>query len=170
MEEWNAVLTRFNYGNKQTLGKLELFRQGELKYSASSLELPWKNNQRNVSCIPEGAYTVEKRSAMDSPSRDYDHFIVKNVPDRSYILWHAGNYHWDIQGCILLGSKHKDINKDGLKDVINSKHTIAELNALLPDRFPFIVTKTIETSSSDLSAVDSSKAEASAKEGKSQIS
>ena len=143
-KEYTAVLTRFDYDKKQTLGILEVFKKGEKVYEAKSLELPWKNNERRISCIPEGSYTVKKRTAAESPSRDYDHFIVCNVPDRSYILWHSGNYHWDIEGCLLFGQAHKDLNKDGLKDVTSTMHTIAELYALLPDEFEFSITATLE--------------------------
>jgi hypothetical protein len=141
---WKVILTRFNYGDKQALGYVEVLRDGECVYEAKSLELPWKDNQRSVSCIPEDIYKVRKRLADESGSRDYDHFMVMDVPNRSYILWHAGNFYWDIEGCILMGQAHIDINHDTLKDVTDTKRTIAELYALLPNQFDFVVTSTIE--------------------------
>ena len=63
----------------------------------STIELPWKNNQRQVSCIPEGRYELKKRYTP----RFGKHFILLNVPNRSYILLHAANDALkEIKGCI----------------------------------------------------------------------
>jgi hypothetical protein len=53
----------------------------------SSIELPWLNNQQQVSCIPEGRYELTKRY---SP-RFGNHLLVNNVVNRSFILIHAFN-------------------------------------------------------------------------------
>lgn len=122
---------------KQTNGTLLIFDDVHVIYEAKTLELPWLDNKRNISCIPADDYIVRKRKAEESPSRDYDHFIVEDVPNRSYILWHAGNFHWHIKGCLLMGSDFADINSDGLLDVVNTRFTIDQLYKLLPERFPF---------------------------------
>ena len=64
-----------------------------------TLELPWRDNQRDVSCIPEGWYQFRQ---VDSP-RFGDTFEVRDVPGRTNILFHAGNTVEDSSGCILLG-------------------------------------------------------------------
>ena len=128
------------YGEKQTLGWLTVMDDNDKPImSKLTLELPWKDNKRNISCIPEGVYWVKKRKASESPTKKYDHFIIENVPNRSYCLWHGGNYNTQIQGCILIGAEHKDLNSDGLLDIADTLHTIAKLYALLPDRFRFVV-------------------------------
>ena len=105
--------------------------QDFIQESFYCLELPWKNNQRSISCIPEGIYPVEKHTAPKFGIC----FHVKEVPNRSEILIHSGNYHTDIKGCILPGLDLKDINKDFKLDVTNSKTALKKLLALLPQNF-----------------------------------
>lgn len=72
-------------------------------------ELPWRNNARQLSCIPHGAYTC---ALVNSPKfgRVYG---VANVPGRSHVLIHAANVAgdvtqgWDTQlhGCIAPAEK-----------------------------------------------------------------
>ena len=64
-----------------------------------TLENPWVNNQTSVSCIPKGSYKCAPYSSAKYP----DVYEVLNVPDRTYILFHWGNYERNTRGCILLG-------------------------------------------------------------------
>ena len=68
---------------------------------AVTLENPWFDNERNVSCIPDGRYGCEH---VDSP-RFGSTWEVANVPDRTHILFHKGNTHVHTQGCILVGEQ-----------------------------------------------------------------
>ncbi|MUP44890.1 hypothetical protein E0K83_03910 [Gramella sp. BOM4] len=95
------------------------------------MELPWKRNLRNVSCIPVGKYRVIKHV---SPTFGRC-FWVKDVPDRAEVLIHAGNFYTNTRGCILPGLDLGDINADGKKDVKDSKKALSKLLALLPDEF-----------------------------------
>lgn len=62
-----------------------------------TIELPWKNNRRKVSCIPEGRYRLRKRY---SQQRNW-HLELMDVPARSLILIHAANDALkELQGCI----------------------------------------------------------------------
>ena len=62
-----------------------------------TIELPWKNNEHQISCIPEGKYELKKRWT----ERFGRHFILQDVPNRSYILIHAANDALkEIKGCI----------------------------------------------------------------------
>jgi len=62
-----------------------------------TIELPWRDNKRNVSCIPEGRYEIATRYS----SHFKHHLWVKNVPQRSLILLHpANNALKELQGCI----------------------------------------------------------------------
>jgi hypothetical protein len=56
------------------------------------------------------------------------------------ILIHSGNFYTDILGCILVGDSYGDINHDGIKDVLNSKKTLAEIAKILPQSFSLEIT------------------------------
>ena len=99
----NLLLIRDTHSETSTIGKLYL--NGELM--CDTLENPWLDNQRNISCIPEGQYDVRIRLARESATRDYIHLLVQEVPKRSYILFHIGNTAKDTQGCILVGLKRQ---------------------------------------------------------------
>ena len=86
------ILTR-TYFPEGTNGKLEC----EGKLICNTIELPWKNNERRVSCIPEGEYFIEKRY---SPKFKW-HLHVLGVENRSLILFHpANNALKELNGCI----------------------------------------------------------------------
>jgi hypothetical protein len=95
----NLLLIRDTFSKKSTIG--ELFLNGER--ICDTLENPWVDNQRNISCIPEGIYPVRLRLPRESGTRDYIHLLVKEVKDRDYILIHIGNTAKDTSGCILVG-------------------------------------------------------------------
>tara|TARA_R110002153_G_scaffold7648_3_gene34196 strand:- start:1636 stop:2046 length:411 start_codon:yes stop_codon:yes gene_type:complete len=95
----NLLLIRDTFTKESTLG--ELYLNGERM--CDTLELPWKNNERRISCIPEGEYKVRLRTARESATRDYLHLLVQEVPNRDYILFHRGNTAKDTSGCILVG-------------------------------------------------------------------
>jgi hypothetical protein len=125
-----AVLIRLKQlsNHLQTCGRFILLNEdGDLVFQAASLELPWKANLRNVSCIPAGSYSVTK---VDSPKFGPGTFSVNNVKGRSNILIHAGNFTRDIEGCILLGERFADIDSDSITDVTNSAATINALKKL----------------------------------------
>ena len=62
-----------------------------------TIELPWKDNHRSTSCIPEGRYELQKRY---TPKFKW-HLILKNVPGRSVILIHPANDALkELKGCI----------------------------------------------------------------------
>ena len=104
MNSCNLFLIRDTFSDKSIIGKLYL--NGE--FIAHTLELPWKNNQKGISCVPKGVYNCRVRYAEESASRDYTHLIVEDVPDRTYILFHRGNSAKDSRGCILTGMMRGD--------------------------------------------------------------
>jgi hypothetical protein len=81
----------------------------ESKQIAVTLELPWKDNAHGVSCIPAGTYTAKRRF---SPRHHGEVFGLVDVPDRSDIEIHAGNFAKDSLGCILLGSSFGEIDEE----------------------------------------------------------
>lgn len=66
-----------------------------------TLELPWRDNKQNVSRIPAGIYKMEPFMSRRFGAT----WIVRDVPGREGILFHAGNFPEDTEGCILLGSR-----------------------------------------------------------------
>ena len=63
----------------------------------STIELPWRENQTQVSCIPEGSYPLVKRESEKFGA----HLLVQDVPERSLILIHpANNARKELRGCI----------------------------------------------------------------------
>lgn len=119
----NLKLTRIQRDDHQTLGRLQLFDGDTEIWKCLTLELPWKNNEKRVSSIPAGEYTV---SHHISPNHG-ECLSVQNVPNRTHILIHKGNYHTQILGCILVGKTFKDINGDGKLDVTSSGVVLSEL-------------------------------------------
>lgn len=131
----SATLNRLSSSDVQTTGEMILKDNADEIYSCKTLELPWRNNNINISCIPPGKYKVIKRYS----EKYRNHFHVLNVPGRSMILIHAGNYYTDTRGCILVGKDLTDINADGFRDVTASRLTLAKLNQLLPERFELTI-------------------------------
>lgn len=73
-----------------------------------SIELPWLDNLRNISCIPEGTYSLSKRYSK----RFGWHILIKNVPARSGILFHPANdARKELRGCIAPVSELTGISK-----------------------------------------------------------
>lgn len=121
----NVFLVRSRSDDDQgIIGKVMIF--GDHPFNCYSLELPWRDNKSSVSCIPDGMYTCTIRKSNKFGVT----FHVKDVPDRSYVLIHSGNYAGDVSkgwkthshGCILLGRKAVIMN--GQKAVTNSRSTL----------------------------------------------
>jgi len=106
-------LKRFSLNQKRTLGDLFLMEDNQILLMLKTLELPWLNNSPKVSCIPVGQYKAKMHT---SPKFGWCLWL-QDVPGRSGILIHQGNYTDQILGCILPGIIHDDINRDGITDV-----------------------------------------------------
>lgn len=95
-------LKRFYSDSESTRG-IYLDDSGVL---AVTLERPWLNNKQQVSCIPCGVYICKR---VKSPKFGIT-FEVTNVPNRSHILHHSGNFVKDTLGCVILGVRFGKIN------------------------------------------------------------
>ena len=108
--------------------KLDLIRVASLKSGtfgvlkcdgipfAVSAELPDRNNERNVSCIPVGVYSCKR---VNTPSHGST-FEVMAVKGRSAILFHVGNIPLkDSEGCILVGEQFEELQ--GKDAVLSSR-------------------------------------------------
>lgn len=86
------VLSR-TYFPDGTNGKIEC----EGRFICNTIELPWKNNEATVSCIPEGEYFIRKRYS----DKFKWHMEVMNVENRKGILIHPANDALlELKGCI----------------------------------------------------------------------
>ena len=120
------ILNRYSMGQDCTLGQL-LDSDNELY--CYTLELPWKDNIPQESCIPEGTYKVIPHNSDAHPGT----WEITNVPGRSAILLHTGNTVDDTEGCVIVGSPVGSLN--GKPAVLHSFETMETLRGLLPDCF-----------------------------------
>ena len=117
------LLTR-TFQDTNTLGQIEVLNNvGESIETYYTLELPWKDNQRMISCIPVGVYKIKKHNS----GKFGRCFWIKDVPGRSEILIHPANYTRQLLGCIAVGMDHKDIDGDGELDLIRSRKAMAQI-------------------------------------------
>jgi len=125
----NVTIKRNQSTDQGTTGLLTL----EKGFVCDTLELPDKQNQPNLSCIPEGTY-----QALWLFSNHFHMFLyhLQNVPNREDILIHAGNFAGDIsknfksdvEGCILLGKNTGTIyNQTAL---LNSRDALLEFHEI----------------------------------------
>lgn len=87
---------------------------------ALTIERPWLDNQKRLSCIPSGSYVCRR---VDSPKFG-DTFEVTGVQGRSHILFHTGNVMEDSEGCILVGEQFETLG--GRPAVLSSKKGFRE--------------------------------------------
>lgn len=100
----------FDYG---TFGILRINKQ----VFCATLELPDLLNKKNKSSIPAQQYECKR---IISPKFG-NTFTVCNVPDRTHILFHAGNVKADTAGCILLGQYPDKLKFQ--RSILNSGNT-----------------------------------------------
>lgn len=104
-----------------TLGILTIYNH---KFCVT-LELPDRDNQRNISRIPKGIYNCKR---VNSPNFG-ETFEIIDVPNRSHILFHSGNLAKHTKGCILLAKKFGILEKQIA--ILDSRNTIREFMSIL---------------------------------------
>lgn len=117
-----------------------------------TMELPWRKNKSSAdyllaSCIPEDTYVVHKQAP--EARRDYGYFRLEFVPGRnidpqtgwSRILIHRISYVSGLLGCIGVGGRFVDLNKDGVPDMAESSKKLQWMYDNLPDTFLLKITK-----------------------------
>jgi len=134
------VLMSRSYDLKQTRSALFVMEGVDKLFECVTIELPkvfipYPVNAQNVTCIPEGTYSVQR---IYSPTKGKC-FLLYNVPDRSAVEIHIGNFavgkQVDTEGCILPGMRFVDINSDGNLDVQDSTKAMNKLLEILPQSF-----------------------------------
>lgn len=124
MDMNTIIINRYQEEDKQTIGELILKnRDNEEPFTCHTLELPWRANAKNTSRIPEGEYLAVKHVSPKFGACLW----IQEVPNRTEILIHRGNFHKDTLGCILVGKNLTDIDGDGYRDVTHSRDTLKKL-------------------------------------------
>lgn len=125
-----ATLIRQSTGDEGTFGAI-LFEGG---FALHTLELPWENNAPNISCIPCDLYACK----VETSQRFGESYHVQDVPGRTHIIFHRGNWagrrsmtqlHSNVLGCILLGHDRGVI--EGQKAVLTSAKAIDDMYGYL---------------------------------------
>lgn len=104
-------------------------------FSVRTLERPWLNNMRKISCIPNGLYLVTKRYSL----RHGHHFLIQNVKNRDSILIHRGNYVHQSEGCILVGMGLQNYNGFKNSATLASRQAIEKMDLDLPEAFNLFI-------------------------------
>lgn len=104
-----------------TMGKL--YNDDDL--ICHTFELPWRDNNVNISCIPAGEYKIK----MTNSNKFGPTYKVLDVEGRTEILIHKGNTAYDTQGCIMPCSTFGLVR--GLWAGLSSKAAYDKLMALL---------------------------------------
>lgn len=98
-----------------------------------TLELPWKDNHPEVSCIPVGVYEVVWTK---SPRLQRFTYEVTGVPGRNGIRFHSANWAHQLLGCIALGKERGVLN--GEQAVLQSREALEEFEKTMGYQ-PFIL-------------------------------
>jgi len=91
-------------------GNLVVYNDVETVLTAVTVEKPWKNNERFISCVPAGAYVLEKHSS-EKYGETYalvggtvSHYEEEGK-ERYTCLLHGGNTHKAVEGCIAVATR-----------------------------------------------------------------
>lgn len=144
---------------KETLGSWYDDSTNEL--ICKTMELPWRGNRKDdpktpeneASCIPYGLYIVEKQEP--SFGRSYGYFRFRAIAGRtinhdaldengdamSAILAHRITYVKDLLGCVGVGGRFIDLNKDGTPDMVDSSKKLEWMYQNLPKVFELNIIK-----------------------------
>ncbi|AYA63839.1 DUF5675 family protein [Alteromonas sp. RKMC-009] len=125
-------LNRLSTDNQGTPGHLFLG-----PWTAHTLELPWRDNQPNISCIPAGEYPirlVKTRKPIGGRSHLY---LIENVPGRTSILFHAGTFAGNkdegfktsVLGCVLTG--YRTGSYQNQRAIFDTRRAVGDMLAIL---------------------------------------
>ena len=120
-----------------TLGAASLHNVAGVElWQARSLELPWRNNASDRSCIPAGVYVAK---IQQSPRFGYLVYVLQNVPARANCEMHDGNYAgdislgWksDVEGCTVFGTDTGTLTPVGMRPQTAVLHSDVARRALI---------------------------------------
>ena len=126
-------LRRLNTDPKN-LSTIGVLRDSDMRVLCYTLENGWHGNKRQISRIPAGVYPLKVRKyggwdiklSKRFPDMHQGAIELADVPGRSAILIHPGNWHTDTLGCILPG-KERGHGADRAFAVFQSNAAYAEI-------------------------------------------
>lgn len=96
----------------------------------TTLELPWRQNLRNISCIPPGRHRCKRVISLKAGLT-----WEIEVSGRDGILFHVANTQDDLRGCIGVGFRFKLF--EGLPGIGESKDGFEDFRQTLKDYTEF---------------------------------
>lgn len=126
-----------------------LIKEGDYPiFYCKSLELPWRNNESNISCLPSGS-DYELIWCWSNRFKKNMYLIKENIQHRSGFRVHSGAWAGDKEmgfkthsaGCPLLGrtfGKYK-----GQLAIFNSKVTVKEFEYIMAGRSAPLIIKEV---------------------------
>ena len=96
-------------------------------WRCQTVEEIWKDNRRNISCVPVETYKLVRaihRIGTPDPNDDYPCWQLVDVPGRSAINIHVLNTIRGTEGCIGVGERHGVVETHWA--VLNSRKTFAQ--------------------------------------------
>jgi hypothetical protein len=134
MENINFTITR-TYTEDCTPGVLSVDTGSDF---CDTMELPWLDNQQDISCIPEGVYTYTK---FFSPRMKTTVLLLHGTDPRKNVEVHWGNTVLNIDGCILVGTKGTlEVAGKLYQAVLNSDSTLERLIGIASDTGQITIT------------------------------
>lgn len=124
----NLVLTRKWNTIDGIYGELNIYEMGVLLFSCKTVELPWKDNKKSISCIPTGIYACQRGYYYRG---GYQTFEILSVPNRTEIKIHIANVPIDLEGCIGLGKSFGWVK--GQYAVLRSGEALREFMKVMED-------------------------------------
>lgn len=124
-----GVLTRYETGDDGTFGILA----DDAGFKVHTIELPWRDNAKGESCIPDGTYTFRWRTDSPKHGECYEMVPDAEAPGRTNVQIHSANFAGDVakgKKCQLLGciAPGKSVGVlEGQKAVLDSKAAIRAL-------------------------------------------
>jgi hypothetical protein len=126
------MIERFAYAPDGTFGRITL-PTGKQFFT---VERAWAGNKPFESCIPDGVYDLKRRrSAVVERTSGGDYlegWEVTDVPGRTFIMIHPGNWPTNFEGCIGVGLNYQVL--DGRNGVTQSRVAFAQLMSDLDGR------------------------------------
>ena len=129
--------------NLFTLGKM--YEQNNYveppRFMYCTLELPWIDNKKFISCIPAGDYIMRpwnspKFGKVFYIESQYSSVVGLNHGERTHILFHTANMTSQLKGCIAIGTHLGYLtnkNNDQELSVLNSRDSMQNLLEELGD-------------------------------------
>jgi hypothetical protein len=112
----DLVLWRLEYADDGTFGVLQA-----PGFLLVTVERPWRDNRRRVSCIPAGRYAVR----LGTYKGRYPDLELQGVPGRDAIEIHRANLARELHGCIGVGTAFGRVH--GERGVLHSCNALSLL-------------------------------------------